>query len=118
MEILFKINGTKLSILVTALLTTKSNFLSLPAVHMRYYLPFSLLFITTNDLFIQDYKELLNNKNQEIQNYAYHLNETQTDIYNKFQELLSPYGSAVYLSFVRGIVFIILLPPTIFNLST
>ena len=46
---------------------------------------FFLLFITVNELFIQDYQELLNTKNQEIQNYSYHLNEKQADIYEKFQ---------------------------------
>jgi len=45
---------------------------------------FCLLFITANELFIEDYQELLKNKNQEIQSYSYHLNENQANIYDKF----------------------------------
>ncbi len=45
---------------------------------------FSLLFITANELFIEDYTQLLKNKTQEIQSYSYHLNENQANIYDKF----------------------------------
>lgn len=45
---------------------------------------FSLLFITSNELFIDDYQATLKNKSQEIQSYSYHLNETQANIYDKF----------------------------------
>ena len=45
---------------------------------------FSLLFITANELFVEDYTQLLKNKTQEIQSYSYHLNENQASIYDKF----------------------------------
>ena len=45
---------------------------------------FSLLFITSNELFVDDYQATLKNKSQEIQSYSYHLNETQANIYDKF----------------------------------
>ena len=44
----------------------------------------SLLFITSNELFVDDYQATLKNKSQEIQSYSYHLNETQANIYDKF----------------------------------
>ncbi len=45
---------------------------------------FCLLFITANELFINDYQEILKSKTQEIQSYSYHLNEKQSNIYDKF----------------------------------
>ena len=46
---------------------------------------FTLLFITTNELFIEDYKEVLKTKSQDMQSYVYHLNENQANVYQKFE---------------------------------
>ena len=44
-----------------------------------------LLFITVNELFITSYVDTLKTHHQEMQSYSYHLNELQTDIYQKFE---------------------------------
>ena len=44
-----------------------------------------LLFITVNELFVTSYVDTLKGHYQEIQSYSYHLNELQTDIYQKFE---------------------------------
>ena len=46
---------------------------------------FTLLFITANELFIEDYKEVLKTKSQDMQSYVYHLNENQANVYQKFE---------------------------------